>query len=247
MAVPASEGSHSIIYGPIALPIGAGEYTGYLARPDGPGPYPTVIVIPGLEGIDSVAKALARHLAKHGRAAVVPDPYRGRGPGRHADPTEASLAFAALADGRVLADIGEVREYLATPDTPWADGSPSALVGIDVGGRFALLAAAQRRDVAAVAALGAPLGDADGRISAGELVGSIGVPVLAMYGADDVHVARDDVDAAQESAPHARFIVYEGSGHAFYDPNSDDYHAGAEADALARVRALLDATLPIPA
>jgi carboxymethylenebutenolidase len=247
VAVPASEGSHSIIYGPVAIPIGAGEYTGYLARPDGPGTFPSVIILPGLRGIDPVAKALARHVAKHGRAAIVLDPYRGRGPDRGADDAELAAAYTELADARVLGDIGEVREYLATPDTAWTDASPSALVGIDVGGRFALLAAAHRRDVAAVAALAAPLGDGDGRVSVGELVGSIAVPVLAAYGADDDRIARDDVDAAQEAAPHARFFVYEGTGHAFYDPGSDDYHPGAEADVLARIRALLDQTLPLPA
>lgn len=247
MAVPASEGSHSIIYGPVPLPIGAHEYTGYLARPDGPGAWPSVIVVPGLFGVTSVEKALARHIAKHGRAAIVMDPYRGAAPTRAGGLDAAAAAYAELPDGRVLADLGEVREYLATPDTRWADGSPSVVVGLDVGGRFALLGAFQRRDLAAVAVLGAPLGATAGRVAALDVIGSVAVPVLAMYGADDELVPRDDVDAAQDAAPHARVIAYESSGHAFYDPSSDDYHPGAEADALARIRALLDATLPIPA
>lgn len=247
MVIPASEGSQSILYGPVALPIGSGEYGAYLARPDRPGTYPSVVVLPGLAGISPVEKAFARHMAKHGRVALVPDPYRGRGPGRGVSFEEAAAAYAALSDARLLADVAEVRAYLASPATDWADASPSALVGFDVGGRLAMLAATRRSDVATVVALGAPLGGDDERVAVGDALPSVGASVLALYGGEDRHVSRADIDAAQEAAPHARFIVYEGTGHAFYDPSSPDYHPGAEADALARIRAWLDAALPIPA
>lgn len=247
MAVPPSEGSHTIIYGAVPVPLGAGEFTGYLARPDGPGAWPSVIVLPDAAGIGSLEKATARHLARHGRSALVLDPYRGRGPARGADPDVVAGAYAALADGRVLRDVGEVREYLASDDTTWADDKPSAVLGIGVGGRFALLAAATRRDVAAVVAIAAPLAGTDTHPSVLEVMDGLTVPVLGLYGADSDEVPVADIDAAQALVPHGRFIVYEGVGHRFIDPSSDDYHPGAEADALARIRATLEAIAPVPA
>lgn len=247
MAVPPSEGSHSIIYGAVPVLLGAGEFAGYLARPDGLGAWPSVILLPGARGIGSLEKALARHLARHGRSTLVPDPYRGRGPGPHATDEEVAAASAALRDQQVLADVGEAREYLSSDDTTWADDGPSAIVGVGAGGRFALLTGARRRDLSAVVAIAAPLGAEGDREAAIDAVGRISVPVLGLYGAEDEWIPLEDIDAAQAANPAARFIVYEGVGHAFIDPSSDDYHPGAEADALARIRATLDAVSPVPA
>jgi carboxymethylenebutenolidase len=247
MAPLPNEGAFSITFGAVPVPFGSSEHDGYLARPDGRGAFGSVILLPGVRGIGPVEKALARSLARHGRAVLVIDPYRGRGPASGADDAAVARAHDAVPDQRVVMDVGEAREYLASDDTTWADAGPSLLVGVDTGGRFALLAAAARSDIAGVVAIGAPLGgDGGRRLGVLDALGRIAAPILGLYGAADPLVPLEDVDAAQAAAPAARFIAYDGVGHAFLDPRSDDYHPGAEADALARVVALLDATVPAP-
>ncbi len=246
MVVPANEGSYSIIYKPIGVPIGAGEFDAYLARPDGAGPWPVVVVLPSIRGLGSAEKAMARHLAKHGRAVLVVDTYRGAAPGPRASLEAAAAALAGVPDARVLADLGEVAEYLAAPTTPWADGLAPILLGFDTGGRFALLAGLVRRDVRGVVAISAPLGATEGRFDVLGHLGSLAVPALGLYGADDELIDVADVDRAQESSPSSRFVAYEGVGHDFMDPASDGYHPGAEGDALARIRGFVESLAPIP-
>ena len=246
MVVPANEGSFSIIYKQIGVPIGAGEFDAYLARPDAAGPWPVVVVLPSIRGLGSAEKAIARHLAKHGRAVLVVDPYRGEAPGPDATLDEAAAAYAEVTDDRVLADLAEVAEYLAAPSTAWADDLPPILLGFDTGGRFALLAGLVRREVRAVVAVSAPLVGTEGRLDVLEHLSSLAIPALGLYGAEDEFVDVADVDQAQESSPSSRFVVYEGVGHDFMDPSSDGYHPGAEGDALARIRGFVESVAPIP-
>ena len=95
-------------------------------------------------------------------------------------------------------------------------------------------------------AISAPFGGADGRLDVLQQLPNLAVPVLGLYGGDDEHIDTEDVDQAQEASPAGRFIVYEGVGHAFMDAASPDYHPGAEADALARIRAFVEAVSPAP-
>lgn len=246
MAPLSNEGPFDITFGSVPVPSGSHEYDAYLARPDGKGAFPTIILVPGLRGIEPGHKALARTIARHGRVVLVIDPHRGRGPGADADDDTLARAHERISDQRALTDIGEAREYLLSPDLTWADDGPSLLIGTDTGGRFVLLAAAERRDVSGVVAVGAPFGgDGDGRADALEALGRIGVPILGLYGADDAHIPVEDVDAAQAAAPWGRFIVYEGVGHGFLDPDGPDYHPGAEADAIARIVAFAEAVTPL--
>ena len=246
MAPLPNEGPYDIIFGLVPVPSGSHEYDAYLSRPDGSGAFPTIIMVPGLRGISPGDKEIARLLSRHGRVVLVIDPYRGAGPATDADDDALARAYGRISDQRALTDIGEAREYLVSPDVTWADPGPSLLLGLDTGGRFALLAAAERRDVSGVVAVGAPLGgDGEGRTQVLDTLGRIGVPILGLYGADDPLIPVEDVDAAQAAAPWGRFIVYEGVAHGFLDPDGPDYHPGAEADAIARMAAFAEAVTPL--
>jgi len=120
---------------------------GELFRPDGDGPYPAVILLHGFISDRRDMARPARELAARGIAALTFD-LRGHG--------QSDGLYAEDPVGDVLA----ARVLLA--GQPRVDPARIAVVGHSMGGRLALLAAAQERSIAAVAAL-APAPDSGGK------------------------------------------------------------------------------------
>lgn len=235
MAVLAHEGTHTVIFGMVSIPIGSAFHDAYLARPDSAERSPTVVILHGIAGLDSATKQLCRSFSRHGFTAIAPDWYLGAGPGSD-DQAEAFRAYGATSDVRILRLISETVEYMASGDVGGADASAPVVLGLDLGGRFALLFASGSRTVSAVASLYGPLhGDESRDLQVANAMGAIGVPVLGLYGADDDLVPVEHVDEAQAATPNGQWILYEGVGHGFIDAGHDGYDPGAEADALVRL------------
>lgn len=229
MAVLGHEGTKPIMYGPLGIPVGAEHRPGYLARPDRAGRFPTVVIVPDLDGLTSHEKDLCRSFARNGIAALALDLYRERTGDAVAD-------YNRLEDRRALTDLDEVAEFLAGDGIDWSHAGALGVLGLDVGGRFALAVAASRRWVAAVAVCATPLaGDEDRQIQVADLLSHLPVPVLGLYGADDDLVDAASVDEAARRNEHGQWILYEGAGHSFFNIDSEDYHAAAAGDAEQRL------------
>ena len=238
MAVLEHEGTYPIMYGSFPLPVGAGHRPGYISRPDKAGVFPVVVVIPDITGLTSFEKGLCRHLARSGLAAVTLELYRQR----VGDPFD---DYAALSDRRAMTDLDEVHEFLQSEDVDWAHADAVGMLGVDVGGRFALAAAATRSWVRAAAACYTPLtGDDEREIRVADLLDHISVPVLGLYGAEDDLIDPHSVDEAQRRNESGQWLLYEGAGHGFLDIDGDGYHADAAADGLARLAQFFVQTLP---
>lgn len=227
------------MYGSFPVPVGSGYRRGYVARPDKAGRFPTVIVLPGIEGTTAHEKAVSRGFARRGIAAVVLDLYPPTGDRSGLD------AYNALDDGEALRDLDETAQFLESPDVDWALSDRVGVLGLDVGGRFALIAAAHRPWVAAAAIASTPLtGDEQRAHPIADMLGHIPVPVLGLYGANDQLIAVESVDEAQSRNESGSWLLYEGAGHAFYDEASDDFDPAAAADASTRLAAFFAQTLP---
>lgn len=238
MAVLDHEGTYSIMYGGFALPVGTGHRPGYIARPDKAGRFPVVVVLPDISGLTSFEKDLCRHLARSGIAAVTMELYRER----TGDPFD---DYAALSDRGAMTDLDEVHEFLVSDDVEWAHADAVGMLGIDVGGRYALATGATRPWVRAVAVAYAPLtGDDDREIHVADLLAHLAVPVLALYGAEDDLIDTETVDEAQRRNETGQWLLYEGAGHGFLDLDSDTYSVDAAADAAARLVQFFLQTLP---
>lgn len=74
MSVLKGEGTTVILYGSTSVPTGSRHYSGYLARPDLMGEWPTIIVVPPSDGAASAIGDICRRIARHGIAAVAPHP-----------------------------------------------------------------------------------------------------------------------------------------------------------------------------
>jgi carboxymethylenebutenolidase len=237
MAVLSHEGTHPIMYGSWPLPIGSGLRTGYLARPDTAGQFPVVLVLPALDGLTGCEKDLCRLFARSGLVAIAIDFYRQSG-----DPLQ---AYDDLSDARALTDIDEVHEFVDSNDVAWAVSGDVGILGVDVGGRFAIAAAASRSWVTAISIAYTPLtGDDDREFQVADYLDHLPVPVLGLYGAEDELIDVATVDEAQRRNEHGLWILYDGAGHGFLDVDGDLYHTDSAADAGARLIDFFKASLP---
>lgn len=237
MAVLPHEGTFSIMYGNLNVPVGSGYRRGYLARPDEAGTFPAVMLLPGARGLSSTDKDFSRRLARRGLACLAVDLYPGD--------DEPLLAYQARSDREILTDLDEAYEFLQSEDVFWAIQGAVGVVGFDIGGRFALILAARRQWVRGCVVVSTPLtGDEQRDHQVADMLNHLGVPVLGLFGAADTLIVAETVDEAQRRNDHGQWLLYENAGHAFYDDSSPDYEPAAAADAFSRIASFLASCLP---
>ena len=88
---------------------GSGKIKGYLARPEGPGPFPGIIVVHEWWGLTDWVKGRADQLAKQGYVTLAVDLYGGRST---ANASEAHELMRALDPAEGLADLKGGIAYL---------------------------------------------------------------------------------------------------------------------------------------
>lgn len=237
MAVLSHEGTYSILFGTWPLPVGTSHRTGYIARPDTAGRFPVVLVLASLDGMASQEKDLCRRLARSGFCAITFDPYGTESGGLD--------EYNALLDARALTDLDEIHDFVASSDVDWAVSSDVGVIGLDVGGRFGLIAAATRPWVKSLIVASTPLTGDEGRAhQVADYLHHLPVPVLGLYGTNDSLIASATVDEAQRRNDHGQWLLYEGAGHAFMDVDGEEFDQSAADDAFARIIAFFSATLP---
>lgn len=104
---------------------------GYLAVPDGSGPWPGVVMLQDVLGLTLELRGLADHMANHGYLVFAPDLYEGRG----ITCVRQAMLAAARRAGHTFERIEQARKYLvAQPDCTGKVG----VIGFCIGGNFAL-------------------------------------------------------------------------------------------------------------
>ncbi len=241
MAVLPHEGTYPVMYGGLAVSIGSSYRRGYLARPDKAGRFPSVIMIPSLDGLGAHEKGVARALARTGLAVLAVELY----PQTPIDRDAALSAYQELSDGEAIRILDEAYEYLCSDDLDWPHTEGVGVLGLDVGGRFALIQTAHRSWATACAVVGTPLtGDEERRHPVADMLEHLPSPVLGLYGADDQLVSADSVDEAQRRNVTGTWLLYESAQHAFLDEAGPDYHESSAADATSRISSFFISHLP---
>jgi carboxymethylenebutenolidase len=238
------------MYGTFRVPVGSGYRPGYLSRPDEAGRFPVVLAFPGVGGLKGHQKELCRRLARRGFACLAIDLYPGATAPGHEDPgpaDEGLAAYASQSDRAIASDIDEAHEFLESEDVFWAIPDRCGVLGIDVGGRFALIAAATRPWTRAAVVISTPLtGDENREFQVADMLNHVAVPVLGLYGSADQLIAAETVDAAQDRNQNGQWLLYEGAGHNFIDEGSSEYDPASAGDAESRITQFFQSTLPKP-
>ena len=194
----------------------------YVAAPRSDGPYPAVIVVQEIWGVNAYIQSVANKLATQGYLAIAPALFHREGPGTLGLFEETDLAFERLGrlrDAHILTDLRSTVRFLqGQPNvTPGRIG----IVGFCVGGRISYLAAANIAELtAAVDFYGGrsfvAFGDGPTPF---EQTANIHVPLLGLFGEDDQNPSSADVgkmrDELERHEKVFEFHTYPGAGHAF--------------------------------
>jgi len=177
---------------------------GYLATPIVDGPWPGVVMIHEIFGLDDVMRRHADRLAGLGYLTLAVDLYSAGGTARCLVSTMRAMLKG---QGRAFADISAAREHLA--ESPDCTGKIGA-IGFCIGGGFALLTANNGFDAAAVNYGQLP------RHLDEKVVGAC--PIIGNYGGRDPSLrgAAHRLDAALDNAGVIHDVKeYPAASHAF--------------------------------
>jgi carboxymethylenebutenolidase len=236
--------------GPTHIPGGGTpQLRGYLARPQGAGPWPGVVVLHEVLGLNDDVRRATDRFAAAGYLALAPDLLSGAD--RRGTGTVRCLVavFRALrqGEGPAVDDVLAARAWLAGHDD---STGVVGVAGFCLGGGFALLLAARGFD--ACAPCYGPLPDD----LEGVLAGSC--PVVASYGGRDPSLrgaAQRLEEVLTGLGVEHDVREYPGAGHAFLSDHRTGalsvlqrvpglgHHAPSAADAWARILAFFDVHL----
>jgi carboxymethylenebutenolidase len=231
----------------ISIEVEGRPMAAFVARPEGEGPWPGVLLFMEIFGVNEHIRSVARRVAAEGYVVLAPDLF-------HRGQDRVQLGYDEAGFTRGLELVGQVRSnqlradvaaafaaLLARPDTTDRIGA----MGFCFGGHAAYLAAATQPVAATVSFYGGgiagpPSGGAD-RATV-ELTDGIRGAILCLFGADDSFIPIDQVErirnAIAESGVRGEVKVYEGVGHGFFCDVRDGYDEAAAVDAWSRLTTL---------
>ncbi|GIF09586.1 dienelactone hydrolase family protein [Actinoplanes siamensis] len=243
----------------IDIPAADGVSDGYFVKPDGPGPYPGIVMFMDAFGVRPRLREMADRVAEQGYAVLLPNLfYRGGrsplvDPADLNDPDRRGAAFGRLmplmqqltAD-RVVADTRAYLDFLAAQEGV-APG-PAGAVGYCMGGRNALIAmAALPERIAVLGSFHAGRVVTEDADSPHLAVGPITGEVYFGHADNDGSMTPEHVKALEEALASAGVTytseVYEGAPHGYTMSDTAMYHEGAEKRHWAALFPLLDRNL----
>jgi carboxymethylenebutenolidase len=226
----------------ITIKSGDEEIKGFLAQPEGKGPFPAIVVIQEWWGLNDWIKQNAEHFAKQGFVALAPDLYRGK---VGTDMKTASALMKGMPNDRALRDLKAAVATLAA--LPNVNKNKIGSIGWCLGGGLSLqLAVADPQVHACAMCYGRVIPDAD-------KLTSLKAPVLGVFGAKDKGIPPESVHAFEKALKSAggtveKIIIYPDAGHGFMRPATatlanQAYNAADAKDAWTQIDAFFQKTL----
>jgi carboxymethylenebutenolidase len=201
----------------------------YLARPCGAGPFPAVVVIHEILGLNDNIRDVARRFADEGYVALAVDLFAGRNRAACMVRVMSGLLLNSFGNGSVH-ELKAALTYLAA--RPETDENRLGAIGFCMGGGFALAWACTDDRLKAIA----PYYATNPRPLAAV---ARSCAVAGSYpGRDYTAGAGRKLDAALERYEIPRDItIYPGAWHSFFNDQGRTYDAAAAEDSWARVLA----------
>ena len=221
----------------VDIPLGSGILHAQLYKPDGDGPFPTVIALHACGGLAGNSEPVqpryrdwAEQLLKAGNAVLLPDSYGSRELGPQCRVNERRV----LARRERVVDVMASRQWLV--QQPWIARDRISLMGWANGASALLWAVRPQLSSRGVEPdfRSAIAFYPDCRLSSG-LGWSARIPTLLLIGAkDDISspaACRQMIDGARGRSALTRIEIYPGAPHDFDRPNLPLHAVGGGADA----------------
>ena len=227
----------------ITYASGGDRIHAYVARPDGPGPFPGIVLLHHMPGWDEIYREFTRRFAQHGYNAMCPDLYCRDGHGPPGDVAAKVRADGGVPDRRVVDDGAAAAQWLRA--LPTSNGKVG-IIGTCSGGRDAVLVASSVRSFDAVVDLWG------GRVvmqpndltpkqpvAPIDLTKDLNAPLLGLFGNDDsspspAQVDQHEAELKRQGKPY-EFRRYDAAGHGFFYYDRPAYRAEQAVDGWAKV------------
>ena len=207
------------ISGDQGTPIGA-----YVAKPEGPGPFPAVVLVHHLPGWSEFYIGTTRRFAHHGYLAICANLYQRAGAGHPDDVAAKVRAEGGVPDAQVIGDTEAVVKWVRAHSQ---HNGKVGIFGSCSGGRHAFLYASRKNDVDACAELwGGRVvmseKDLNGKtpVAPIDLTKDLSCPLIGIFGNDDRSPNPEQVNQHEaELEKHGKiyeFHRYDGAGHGFF-------------------------------
>ena len=228
----------------------------YVARPEGEGPFPVVIVASEIFGVHAYIADICRRLAKAGYAAIAPAFFvRVADPAPLSDFARIREIVSAAKYEQVMGDVKAALDWVGAQ--AWGQGSKVGITGYCWGGKVVWQACARFSEIdAGVAWYGqlAPSATATPQqIDAGapwpvNLAADLKAPVLGLYGGQDQGIPVSAVEAmnaalAAAGKTDSRIILYPDAQHGFHADYRASYDAEDATEAWTRMLEVFEARL----
>ncbi|WP_395672988.1 dienelactone hydrolase family protein [Phenylobacterium sp.] len=221
------------------ITVGDGSFEAYVAKPAGDGPWPAVVVIQEIFGVNQVMREITDGLAGQGFLAVCPDLFWRIEPGIDiTDQTEGEMkrAFELFGAFDVEAGMADIAATIdAVRSRPDCAGKVGA-VGFCLGGLLAYLTATRTNADASVSYYGVGIQD---RLEEAKAVTR---PLMLHIASEDKFVppeAQDRIRKTLADHPQITIHTYEGQNHAFARMGGEHWDAEAARTAGERSLAFL--------
>jgi len=215
---------------------GEPDVRAYVAKPDGAGPFPVVIMIHEFYGLTESITSMADGLSEAGYMVVAPDTFRGS---TSSWIPRAIYQVSTNDPQQVNADLDSVYAWIESQ--PEADPARIGIAGFCYGGRISLLYSLHNNGIAAtVVFYGSSETDP-------QVLKNLPGPLLGIFGGADNSIPLEEVSALENGLktagiPH-EITVYEGQPHAFMT-NMEEIRADqVKSQAWQQMLAFLDANL----
>ena len=183
---------------------GSRNLRGYLAEPEGTGPFPAVLMIHEAFGLNDIARRQADRLAAAGYLTLAVDLFSDGGPRRCLVSTMRSMLSGS---GKAFTDLKTAQAWL---EHSGRTNGKVGVIGFCMGGGFALLVAKDGFDAAAVNYGRLPKNPEEALLGACPVVGNFGKADRTLPGAAaQLEIALDTLGIEHD------IKEFDGAGHAF--------------------------------
>ena len=236
-------GAQGLVAHEVKIPVSDGEIPGYLARPDGNGPFPVILVNEEIFGVHEWVKDVCRRMAHLGYCAVAPEIYaRIADLSKMTDVNEIqSRVISRKPDAEVLTDQDAAMKFAIADH---GDANRLGVMGFCRGGRNTWFYATHNPRLKAAVAFYGPLGGTPSDIqpqTALEIADRIDCPLLGLYGGADPSIPVASVRQAEARAKAAgktvEIVIYPDAPHGFAADYRPSYHEADAKDAWGRMEA----------